>query len=288
MELFLRTEYWDDQKAREGFKVFIKQIHNLDFTAWESAGYWDDCYTPFSFFKGGQVVSSVCIYLLDAVIHGAHTPIAQISGVGTDPYLRRQGLNRTLTEQALAWAEDKTRNGFFLFADRGAVPYYKALGFYPVTAYVEQVNAFRVKPASGMVKLDPARPQDLQKIDTYAANRAPVSDIFSIMNKKLLMFHVLYSFRDHLFEIPALECLVSIEHKGDTLNVYEIIGARIPTFEELYPYITSTRESVVTFHFHTDKLGVKKAVPTPVASSNGFAKGPFPFERPVFPFTSHA
>jgi len=51
MGLAMKTEYWDDPKALCAFKEFMLEIHGLDFSEWESGGYWDDAYTPFSFFK---------------------------------------------------------------------------------------------------------------------------------------------------------------------------------------------------------------------------------------------
>ena len=89
MDLAMRTEYWDDPKALRAFKEFMVKIFGLDFSEWESGGYWDNAYTPFSFFNGETVVASVCIYLLDAVIDGNTTCVAQISGVGTLAEWRR-------------------------------------------------------------------------------------------------------------------------------------------------------------------------------------------------------
>ena len=129
-ELQLRTAYWDDLAARGSFKSFIRDIHGLDFSAWESAGFWDDAYRPFSFFVGGEVVASVCLYLLDAVIEGRATKVAQISGVGTRPEWRRRGLNRQLTEMALEWGRSRFE-GLFLFSDTDAIPFYESCGFEP-------------------------------------------------------------------------------------------------------------------------------------------------------------
>ena len=91
MDLELRTHYWDDRNALAAFKTFILNIHGLDFSEWESRGYWDHAYTPFSFFDGDTIVASVCVYMLDAVLNGNNTRVAQISGVGTLPDWRRKG-----------------------------------------------------------------------------------------------------------------------------------------------------------------------------------------------------
>ena len=135
MDIVLKTEYWNDLNARAAFKSFMRTIHGLDFSLWESAGCWDDAYTPFSFFQGDKIVASVCIYLLDSVIDGRETRLAQVSGVGTLPQWRRRGLSRQLTEIGLAWAQDR-HDGIFLFADTDAIPYYERTGFSPIEEYV--------------------------------------------------------------------------------------------------------------------------------------------------------
>jgi hypothetical protein len=94
MNIVLKTEYWNDLNARAAFKSFMRTIHGLDFSLWESAGCWDDAYTPFSFFRGDKIVASVCIYLLDSVIDGRETRLAQVSGVGTLPQWRRDWRGR--------------------------------------------------------------------------------------------------------------------------------------------------------------------------------------------------
>ncbi len=288
MDLILKTDYWNDPKSREAFKRFIKRIHNLDFTTWETAGFWDNQYTPFSYFKGDELISNICIYLLDAVIHDRKTRIAQISGVGTDPLFRRQGLNRKLTRMALEWAEDKSDNGFFLFADEEAIPYYKACGFTPIIEHVEWIEAPKTNKEEGLFKLSPDHPQDFKKIITYVDAGIPASDTFSILNKNLLMFNVLYSMKEQLYEIPDLECLVWFKRRNGCLYIHDIIGRKIPTFRELYPYMTDARDIRVEFHFHTDKLGIKNIKSKPKENSGGFVKGPFPFQKPVFPANSYA
>ncbi len=171
MELTLRTEYWDDPQARRAFRDFILEIHRLDFSEWEASGYWDHAYTPFSFFQGNTVVASVCIYLLDAVIDGLPTRVAQISGVGTLPEWRRRGLSRRLTNLGLEWAHGR-HSGTFLFSDTDAVPYYERCGFTPIEEYVEVIEALPVPARGGAVKLDPGQEPDRARIYDYAQRRA--------------------------------------------------------------------------------------------------------------------
>ena len=283
----LRTQYWDDPGALAAFKKFMLKIHGLDFSDWDSCGFWDHSYTPFSFFDGEKVVASVCVYLLDAVVNGEDTRLAQVSGVGTLPEWRRRGLNRQLTDVALDWARGK-HDGVFLFANTEAIPFYNKCGFSPIDEFVESIDVAPISNRGGSVRLDSGNGQELNRIYEYATQRTPVSDRFSVLNAKLLMFHVLYILRDCIYEIPDLDCLVFFKRACGTLTVYDIVGERIPRLEEFYPYVADADDRVIEFHFNTDKLGLEKVGTRPLLGNNPFIKGAFPIERPVFPFTSRA
>ncbi len=286
-KLTLKTAYWDDPRARTAFKTFMQEIFGLDFREWESAGYWDEAYTPFSFFEEDRVVASVCIYLLDAVVDGRKTRLAQISGVGTLPPWRRQGLNRRLTEIGLDWAQDR-HEGVFLFANEDAIPFYQRCGFEPLPEYVERVPAPTAAHRPGLQKLDCTKQLDRDMIYQYAQRRSPVSDRFAILNPKLVMFHALHRLREHAYEIPELECAVFFTREGGCLRLLDVVGERVPSLDELYPYLKNELDGVIEFHFFSDKLSVHAARLAPWLGDNCFVKAPFPLERPVFPFTGKA
>jgi len=204
MDLELRNNYWEDSEAREAFKTFILDIHGLDFKEWEAHGYWDTAYTPFSYFKNGKIVASICIYLLDAVINGHNAKLVQISGVGTHQDYRRQGLSRELTDLGLEWAKNQ-HEGIFLFADEEAIPYYLRCGFSPLNETQEYCQIEPVDPKDGIIRLNPSDKEDLDKIYEYAQSRTPLSDKFSVFSSKLLMFHALYTLRNKMYEIPSVK-----------------------------------------------------------------------------------
>lgn len=287
MSLSLRTEYWDDLAARGAFKEFLVTIHGLDLSEWESAGYWDYDYTPFSFFDGERVVSSVCVYSLEAVIDGAPARVAQISGVGTLPAWRRRGLNRQLTERALEWARDD-HQAVFLFADTGAVPFYTACGFTPIDEFVEFMEATPVDRKGGLVKLDPGEKEHRDRIYKYAEHRGPVSEKLSVSSPKLFAFHCLHSLRDSVYEIPDLKCLVCCERIDGCLKIFDVVAEAVPAFEQIYPYNACDSDREVEFHFHTDKLGLGELQSRQLLGNNPFVKGGFPIERPVFPYICRA
>lgn len=288
MDLTLRREYWDDLPARRAFKEFIFDIHQLDFTPWEDAGFWDVRYTPFSYFEGNRVISSVCIYSLDAVVDGKKTKIAQISGVGTLPEFRRRGLNRELTRIGLEWVGTTDHCGVFLFADEDAIPFYTRCGFTPIQEFIQERKVEPTPRLDGLVKIDPGNPVELREVYEAARRRTALSEKFSVLNPKLLAFHALYPLRDHVYKIPDLECFVFFGRVEDRVKLFDVVGESIPTFEELYPYLTAPNDRNVEFHFFPDKLSPGETRSVPLLGNSPFVLDPFPIEAPIFPFTAHA
>ncbi|MBN1552132.1 GNAT family N-acetyltransferase [bacterium] len=287
MALELRKAYWDDPESRSAFKNFMRNIHGLDFTDWEAAGYWDDDYMPFSYFEGDRIIASVCLYFLDVVIDGQQMRTVQISGVGTLPEWRCRGLNRRLTEAALEWAEGK-HTGIFLFSDTEAIPFYSKCGFTPIDEYVEMCDAPACAGCQSAVKLDPAKPADRDRIFALASRRTAVSDRFGVLNPKLLMFHALYMLPNDIYAIPDLGCIVFYRRTADRLMIFDIIGERMPLLKDLYPCISHQNDRYLEFHFHTDKLGLTNTSFEMLAGNNPFVRGVFSNSRPVFPFTFRA
>jgi GNAT superfamily N-acetyltransferase len=287
MNLRLQTAYWNDQSAREAFKRFILEIHGLDFSAWEAAGYWDESYRPFSLFEGESVVANVCLYLLDAIVHGSPTQLLQISGVGTRPEFRRQGLNRRLTQIGLDWARGRY-TGLFLFANDEAVPFYERCGFEPLTEFIQTMDVEPVAKRPGIVPRDCARKEDRDRVFEFAQRRAPISNVLAIMNPKLFMFHALYGLRGHLYEIPEIGVLIAYRRTSRGLQILDLLGECIPRWEDLYPYLVQEDDRTVEFHFSPDRLGLTGTQSVPLEGNNCFVQGAFPVPCPVFPYTSRA
>ncbi len=288
-EPVLRTAYWDDPEARRAFKEFLAEIHGLDLTPWEEAGYWDDLYRPFSFFDRGRVVSNVCLYSMDMTVAGERRRVAQVSAVGTRPEYRRRGLSGRLTELALDWAAPG-HHGAFLFADEGALAFYAARGFEPVE---ERIPVLAVDPPPvrpGLRRLDPDDPADRGRIWDLAQRRSPVSDRLGVQNPRLLMFFFLQLFREGTFLVPDPEAVVFLKREPDRLTLFDVIAGRMPSFAELHPYLAGAPHGEVRFRFPVDRLGVEPTRWEPLVGNNAHVRAPFalPAGAGCFPFTAQA
>ena len=284
----LRTAYWQDLAARRAFQDFIRGIFGLDFTRWDKAGYWDDDYSPYSFFAEDRVLASLCIYTMPAVVHGESCKVAQVSGVGTLAEYRRQGLNRKLHEIALPEALAEHRFAF-LYADDAAVPFYRNRGFRPMPAYSVVVPLPAIAAGEGIEKLDQADPAVLDSLYRLACVREPTSQTFSTANPKLVMYHVMYRLRSHAWRIPALDAVVLMKRDGQRTIVYDILARKLPRYEQLAPYLAGGEAREVEFRFPVDQLDVPEYSLRELPGENlhvmgGYDLGP----QPVLPFTSTA
>lgn len=288
MSLTFRTAYWHDRGARAAFKKFILEIHGVDFDAWDS-GYWDDDYRPYSYFDGDRVVASMCLYTMPAVVQGERCRVAQVSGVGTLPEFRRQGLNRRLHEIALA--EQLPAHRFaFLFADDEAIPFYRACGFRPVEAHAPVV-ALPQAPgrAPEVVQLDVGDAATRENLYRLARESAPVSNVFATVNPKLVMYHLLYRLRAHVWAVPSLEAVVLMRREAERVVIYDILAAEVPTFERLLPLLAGGGAREAEFRFPIDRLGAAHAHLRELQGHNVHVMGDFALgDKPVIPFTSQA
>jgi GNAT superfamily N-acetyltransferase len=288
--LTFRSSYWEDLSARDEFKKFLNSTFGLDLTLWEQKGFWDDdLYTPFSFFEGNRIVSSVCLYSMDMVIEGRQRRVGQFSGVGTLPQFRRRGLNRRLTEQAMQWASS-THDGFFLFATDEAVPFYAKCGFVPVQESAATLMIESPKPRKGLQKLDTQTDKDLERIYRLACERAPVSDVLGVLNPKLLMFHCLYTLQDHAYYVPDLDVVVFFKVDRERLILFDVVGRHVPSFSELHPYLAQQPHSEVWFEFMPDKMGVEATGWRTPEGNNTHIHLPFrlPQQNCIIPYVAHA
>lgn len=288
MQLAFRSRYWNDPHARSAFIRFIHAIHHVDFGEWEAAGYWDDDYIPFSFFAGERVVANVCIYTMPAIVNGERCKVAQVSGVGTDPEYRLQGLNRRLHEKALGWALQEHRFAF-LFADTDAMPFYAKLGFSGVVDQAPFLRLPGTAPREGLEPLDLRQSSVRAAVYELACARAPVSHVFANFNPKLVMYHALYGLREHAFRIAELQAVVFVRRQGSRVVVYDVLARELPRFDALYPYLTTGAEEEFEFRFPTDLLQPGPVHLRAVAGSNAHVMGPVAdVGRWTFPFTAHA
>jgi GNAT superfamily N-acetyltransferase len=289
-DLRYRNRYWDDRPAREAFQRFLIEIHGLDLGEWERRGFWDrEHYLPYSLFDGDRVVASLCVYSLDLRVDGERRRIGQFSGVGTAPGRRRQGLNRWLTERAIEEL-GPSHDGFFLFSTEGAVPFYRACGFEPLLERGRVLAVEAVRPRAGARPLDLGSDGDLALLHRMVRDRTPVSDVLASLGTRLTMFHALYGPPDRILFVPELDVVVFRSVAAGRLTLADVIGPRMPSFDELHPYLTDQPHREVRFGFGPDRMGVEGGETEELADNlcHVWPGSGLPAREFVFPETCHA
>lgn len=290
MPFTYREAYWDNPNAKQAFISFLKDIHNLDLTRWDTLGCWDNNYRPFSYFDQDQVIASVCLYSMDMTVNGQRTKVAQVSGVGTREAYRGKGLNRELNRKAIDWAKD-SHDFFYLFSDTDARPFYQKLGFQPVQESLPKTKINSTEKRNGIRQLSCDNKEELQFIYSMAKKRTSVSDQLGVHNPKLLMFWALYFLRDTIHYIPRLDIIICYKRDNGIVTIFDIIGTTVPPFSDIYPFIADSSDKTVQFRFLPDKLNLPSVAFEPLPDDNGtHILGNFPcINQPfIFPITSMA
>lgn len=288
--LTYRTAYWDDPQAKEQFRRFLISIHGLDLGPWDAAGYWNpERYTAFSLFDGDQIVATTNLFSTEMVVDGARLRLGEFSGVGTAPEYRGRGLNRWLTERALATA-GPTHDGFFLFADDDAVGFYARCGFVPVAETIGAVDVTVPVPEPGAHRLDAENADDLALLHRLAHERAPVSQRLGVLTPELLMFHFLSTLPDCITYVPDLDVVVCCEVDDGVMTIFDVVGPTVPSFAELHPYLATTPHHEVRWFFMPDEMGVEPDRWTAVDDSGLHVLPPLSLPGPatLLPYTSRA
>ena len=283
----LHHDYWDEPALKQQFIHLTQEIHNLDLTLWDEMGFWDDRYRPFSLFDQGRIISTLCLYEMQAIIHGESQKIVQISAVATVPDHRKQGLNRDLTKRALELATPHA--GLILFADDAARGYYENTGFRPLRESLATITPTQTDLQNGnLSKLDLRDTKILDDLYQRVQRRAAPSQIFSIQMPRLFMFHVLYTMRDCCYAIPDLDCVVLIKRDGEQLIIYDILADQIPPWEALAPHVMTAQTRSVHFHLYPEQLSIPEWQELTLEGSSAYTRGSFPLDAPIFPFTGRA
>lgn len=285
-----RHAFWDDPRARAAYRSFLVDIHGLDLGLWEQRGFWDERYVAYSLFDGDRIVASVSLYSMDMVLGGRRCRLGQLSGVGTRPELRRRGLNRWLGEQAMRDTAG-THEGYFLFADDDAVPFYRRCGFVPVEEEIQTLAVPALpRPRAGLRKLDPADEHDRALVYRLACDRAPISNVLGVLAPKLVMFHFLYILEGCTYYAADLDVVVAFRVNDATLTLFDVIGREVPPFAALHPYLATWPHREVAFHFVPDRMDVTPTGARPLLGDNTHVDSrlQLPVAGCIFPFVAHA
>ena len=293
-----RADYIADADSRAAYNRLLKKEWPIPFEDWDRLGLWDGI-RPFSFFCGGEAVANVSIAEIALIRDGRPCRAVQVGGVIVDPAYRGRGLARELTQRAFAACPDDTL--FLLYAHNKVYRFYEQFGFARVAETLFAADIAAVPPAAGGArKLDLDDPADFELLRDLVQNRAPVSQRLGVRGGwPLYTFNVLFNddicaIGDNVLYIEALDAAVVCARAPIAgqrrLRLVDVIGRRVPSLDELLPFIVGEQDREVEFRFTPDSLGCEQRAleidgqPAMLDRQRLYARGPFPLDTADAPF----
>ncbi len=287
-DLTYRFDYYSETPAGSGLRRFANEIFGLDFNRVHQYGIAFPNYTPFSFFQNDRVVANISVTSLDLIITGREVRAGQIGTLGVIPEYRGKGLIRELFKKAHDYC-DKTFEMLFLFANTSVLNFYQQFGYRKILEHSFSTRPLNSAGVSTLRKLNLDNKDDFNLITRLAQKRTPISRICGALKYEwLTMFHLIYSYPNHLYYIPELDLLLVYHAKGPATLLVDIIGSQMPAFEHLASFLDLEQSQTIEFGFTPDLLNIKtSAHPETLAAPKNaqlFVRGKFPLENEIFKF----
>jgi ribosomal protein S18 acetylase RimI-like enzyme len=291
MNIDYRSHYFDDATAKASFKRYADRIFGLDFGRWEERGLWSDRYIPFSAFSGDECIASICVYGMNIIIEGRDETWAQLLTVGTLPEYRRRGIQRELWRRTQRWVQDNCSH-VFLFTDDSAAGFYEKLGFKRQPEYYDVIKLSSSSPSTAELRfrrLDVEDNADFAILSRLADGREPVSNRLGFRNPKLLLFMLLYPFRDWIYFLPEMDTVIVAETSKERLRIHDILAVEMPGIGDIEQFLRHFQKRDIEFLFCTDRLGMNESERREVKDSILFVDADFELEGEfVFPSSIRA
>lgn len=219
----LVRNYMCDDTLRHALNDLTKKTFGFDFEDWVTGGYFEGDYIPYSFIENGKVISNVSANRMTFLQNGVERNYIQIGTVMTDEAYRRHGLAKKLMEHVVKQYKDSC-DGFYLFANLGAVDFYNRCGFSKETEYRYSVkNEFCMGKSAGEFFM-PVNTADEQMKQKYMdmVRRSAVNSSLEQLNKfGLQMFYS--ADMENVYYAKDMDCFIVAEMEENTLLLQSVI-----------------------------------------------------------------
>jgi predicted N-acetyltransferase YhbS len=210
-------------------------------------GVWEQASTPFLSFEGGQAVSHVGRIDLPLVIMGERRTVGSVHAVATRPDCRGRGHYRRVMEELLA---DSAGRYETLVLTTEHPEYFTPFGFRRVEEHGFVVNS-RSEGVGKLRRLDVTDPRDVNLLTRLLATREPVSEVVGVVDEKAIF--LFNEGRRPLEYAEDLDVVLCLERSGSRVQLFDIVGSRIPLFSDILKCLPAQVEEVV-FSFAPDRL----------------------------------
>ena len=249
----LVSDYRNNKIYRESFFELAKSVFDIDFTKWYEKGCWNDNYICYSYVDNDRIIANASISKMTIVLKGKEYKAIQIGTVMTHPDYRNQGLSKKLMNYIIEQYE-KEYDFIYLFANDTVLDFYPKFGFQRVkeSHFILNMSALRRQKIkmSTLRQLDINNQYDFNLLESFAAERIPVSSVLGVKNNEhLLMFYFILVFSDVIFYIEEEDTIVICKQEGTHLHVFDLISKKRVNIEMILSGIVSRNTETVHLYF---------------------------------------
>jgi predicted N-acetyltransferase YhbS len=211
---------------------------------------WEEVSTPFIHRDAdGEVLAHVGLIPLPLILEGRPARAATVHAVACHPAHRRQGLYRAVMGELLEWAAPRFDT---LVLTTEHPEYFTPFGF-----QVVEECALTVTPGGSGLRppavLDLDREVDRGTAHRILGAREPVSHVLGVgPERAVFLFN---EARAGIRHVPELDTLVCLEEDGDTVRLFDVAAPRLPSLDELRPWLPASRR--LELAFAPDRLAPK-------------------------------
>lgn len=246
--------YQDNTVLRNSFFKLANRIFQLNLSEWHDFGFWSNDYIPYSIIENNEVISNASANIMSFFLKDKQKKFIQIGTVMTKEEYRNQGYASCLIKSIIDDYPDA--DGFYLFANAGAVNFYPRLGFRCLQEFIYSTDVSthgnhlvktpkkikqKDEPIFQNAKIIDCR-SEIKFIQSIAEHRSTVSSFQMQGNTGLTMFHLLSASR--LEYLEPLNAVIAAELSGDTLAIFDIYSPRPIRTEDFIDYLPPNVKSI--------------------------------------------
>ncbi|MDZ5610249.1 GNAT family N-acetyltransferase [Bacillus pseudomycoides] len=239
------------QLFEEVFRIPAQTLQNF-----ESNGFWDTTYKPFSYLQEGQVIANVSMFSLPMFVNGEQIHAAGIQSVMTHPEYRRKGLMKQLFCKVLQEI-DTQYECTVLFTEKPEL--YEPFGFRVVQEHLMTLSYENEQPRlSSLRKLNFYDEKDMELIKEIMENSQQLSMEFSTLNYQSSFYFNMYDakWNEKLYYSEKLDALIVFEVRDQVLKLFGVFAPILPILDEICAEISESFTEI-EFYFYPDELGLE-------------------------------
>ncbi|NJM68822.1 MAG: GNAT family N-acetyltransferase [Scytonema sp. RU_4_4] len=200
---------------------------------------WEEASTPFIRFQNDLAITHVGVLEIPMQLMGEMITVAGIHGVCTRPEFRRRGYYREVMQEVLDYCDKRYKT---LVLTTAQPELYEPFGFRFVREHVFISKCNTLGGIHGLRLLDTTNIDDVKLLNRLLETRKPISHILGIVKEKALF--CVNEGSNPLHYAEDLDVILCMEIEGTKLKLFDLLGTKICTLEDILERIPQPIEQV--------------------------------------------